>query len=235
MALTTEQYEQLPEFAKADYAEHEGAYVPVDSLRVGKLKESLNGLDGKLKEFEKNKAADIEAARAKALEEARTKGDVAEIEKRYKEQMDDLRKRVKEETRNEVIKELSEKQAGERAASLADKIGLALAHDKDDAEAIADLIRSRVKVDPETGKEIYYSAQGSALSVDRAGFEAELKKEPRFKRLIKAEASTTGAGKANGSNGNGGASNQKATRAQFEAMNPTERMTFVKSGGSITA
>jgi hypothetical protein len=235
MALSKEIYDTLPDAVKADYTEHEGEFVPVDSLKVSKLKGSLNELDGKLKEVEKSKAAEIEAARAKALEDARTKGDVAEIEKRYQEQMDDLRKRVKEETRNEVIKELSEKQAETNAASLADKIGLSLAHDKDDAEAIADLIRHRVKIDPETGKEIYYSAQGSALSVDRAGFEAELKKEPRFKRLIKAEASTTGAGKANGSNGNGGASNQKATRAQFAAMNPTEQMTFVKSGGTVTA
>lgn len=205
MPLTKEQFEQLPDFVKSDYTENEGAYVPVAELKVGKLKGSLDALDSKLKNFEQEQAKKIEEARAKALEEAKTKGDVAEIEKRYQEQMADLEKRTAERVRAEVEQELTAKQATQQAASLADKIGLSLGIDKEDGEAIADLIRHRVKIDPVTGKEVYYSADGSALSVDRAGFEAELKKEARFKRLIKADVTTRGGGFANGSNGSGSA------------------------------
>lgn len=205
MPLTKEQFESLQDCAKPDYTEHEGVYVPIAELKVGKLKASLDGLDNKLKTFEQQKAQEIEDARAKALEEARSKGDVARIEKEYEERMLDLEKRTTERVRAEVEQELTAKQAAQQAAALADKIGLTLGIDSEDGEAIADLIRHRVKVDPSTGKEVFYSADGSALSVDRAGFEAELKKEARFKRLIKAEVTTRGGGLAQGSNGSGSA------------------------------
>ncbi len=205
MPLTQEQFNQLPDFVQKDYTEHEGAFVPVAELKVGKLKASLDGLDSKLKTFEQQKAQEIEDARAKALEEARSKGDVARIEKEYEERMLDLEKRTTERVRAEVEQELTAKQAAQQAAALADKIGLTLGIDSEDGEAIADLIRHRVKIDPATGKEVFYSADGSALSVDRAGFEAELKKEARFKRLIKAEVTTRGGGLAQGSNGSGSA------------------------------
>ena len=212
--LTLEQFEQLPDFVKGDYTQDGEVYRPVGELKASKLKQSLDGLDAKFKESEKTRAAAIEQARAEALEAAKNKGDVAEVEKRYQEQMADLEKRVAERTRDEVTKELTTKQATERASALADKIGLSLGIEKDDGEAIADLIRSRVKIDPESGKEIYYDSKGSALSVDRAGFEAELKKEARFKRLIKADATTTGGGMANGNGGNGGGATNANSQAQ---------------------
>ena len=222
MALNKEIYDTLPDAVKADYVEHEGAYVPAATLEVNQLtskvtalKGSLDSLDGKLKEQAKAEAEKIEAARQAALEEARTKGDVKAIEERYQQQMKDLEERTAERVRGEVTKEFTQKQAEQKAASIAESIGLAHGVDKDAGEAVADLIRSRVKVDPETGKEIYHDAKGSALSVDKEGFIETLKKEPRFKHLLKA-AATTGGGFANGSNGGSASTgaNDKAAAAK---------------------
>ena len=233
MALTQEQFETLPEYVKGDYVQHEGAYVPQAELKVKGLKSSLDNLDSKLKEIEVGKAAEIEAARAKGLEEAKTKGDVAEVEKRYQEQMADAVKRAREDERNSVTKELSQKQADTKASGIADTIGANLAVDKDAAEVIAELIKQRVKVDPETHKEYFLDASGSALSVNRSEFEAMLTKEGKFKHLVKAAIATNGAGGANGNSG-GGASNKTMERAAFESLNPAQKMSFISSGGKIT-
>lgn len=233
MPLTQEQFETLPEYVKGDYVQHEGAYVPQAELKVKGLKSSLDNLDSKLREIEAGKAAEIEAARAKGLEEAKTKGDVAEVEKRYQEQMADAVKRAREDERNSVTKELSQKQADTKASGIADTIGANLAVDKDAAEVIAELIKQRVKVDPETHKEYFLDASGSALSVNRSEFEAMLTKEGKFKHLVKAAIATNGAGGANGNSG-GGASNKTMERAAFESLNPAQKMSFISSGGKIT-
>ena len=233
MPLTQEQFETLPEYVKGDYVQHEGAYVPQAELKVKGLKSSLDNLDSKLKEIEVGKAAEIEAARAKGLEEAKTKGDVAEVEKRYQEQMADAVKRAREDERNSVTKELSQKQADTKASGIADTIGANLAVDRDAAEVIAELIKQRVKVDPETHKEYFLDASGSALSVNRSEFEAMLTKEGKFKHLVKAAIATNGAGGANGNSG-GGASNKTMERAAFESLNPAQKMSFISSGGKIT-
>lgn len=233
MPLSQEQFEALPDFAKSDYVQHEGAYVPQAELKVKGLKSSLDNLDSKLREIEASKAAEIEAARAKGLEEAKTKGDVAEVEKRYQEQMADAVKRAREDERNNVTKELSQKQADTKASGIADTIGANLAVDKDASEVIAELIKQRVKVDTETGKEYFLDASGSALSVNRSEFESMLAKEGKFKHLVKAHISTTGAGGANGNSG-GGASSKTMDRASFESLNPTQKMSFIKDGGKIT-
>lgn len=209
MPLTQEQFETLPDFVKSDYVQHDGAYVPHAEMKVKSLKSSLDNLDSKLKEIEAGKAAEIEAARVKGLEEAKTKGDVLEVEKRYQEQMADAVKRAREEERNNVTKELSQKQADTKAAGIADTIGANLAVDKDAAEVVAELIKQRVKVDPETGKEYFLDASGSALSVNRSEFEAMLTKESKFRHLVKANVTTTGAGGFNGNNGGGAPSTSK--------------------------
>jgi hypothetical protein len=219
--LTKEEFEALPEKARTAFVQDGEEFVPA---KDAKLKQTLNELDNKYKslqtkysEYEQTKAAEIEAARAAALEEARSKGDVKAIEERYQQQMVDLEKRVAEKTREEVTKELTGKQAEQQASSQADKLGAMLGVDKESGEALADLIRHRIKVDPETSKKIYHDAKGSALSVDDVGFIDELKKEARFKRLIKAEVTTTGGGNANGNGGNGGSTpdaNAKAEEAR---------------------
>lgn len=199
--LTAEQFEQVPEFLKADYVQDGEVYRHASDLKVGKLKSSLDGLDAKLKDFEKNEQSKIEAARTQALEEAKSKGDVKAVEERYQQQMADLEKRVREEAKGEALNEFKTQQATEKASALAEKIGLTLGVDTDAAENITDLIRGRIKIDPQTGKKIFHDAKGSALSVDEAGFMKELAKEKRFARLVKPEVVVQGGGMANGNTG----------------------------------
>ena len=222
--LTKEQFEQLPDFIQGDYEQVGDVYKHAGMIKV---KQTADNLDGKLKEtnqrlteFEKTQAAAIEKARTDALEEARSKGDVKAIEERYQQQMDDLEKRVRQEAYDQAKSEIKGEQAKKDASAIADKIGLSIGVDEDAGYAIADLIRARVEIDPDTNKETYFDAKGSALSVDRNGFIAELKKEARFKRLIKGTTATNGGGGANGSGG-GSAVNRKfneMTGAELSAL-----------------
>jgi flagellar biosynthesis/type III secretory pathway protein FliH len=212
--LTKEQYDQLPDFAKDSFVQDGDKYVPA---KDAKLKSTLDDLNKKHKDLtdrftkiEADKQAEIEEARKKALEEARTAGDVKALEEKYQQQMADQDKRTRESVRAEVTKEFREQQAADRVTAMADTIGASLGVDADAGKAIASLIRGRIKIDPESGEQEFLDVEGKALSVKtRADFEADLKKDSALKRLIKGDTTTSGGGNANGSNGGGGA-NTKA-------------------------
>lgn len=222
--MFVEDLEAVPESMREQFIEHEldgkkgfcdkGTVALYNSLKNAKsereqYRTQLDETKGKLSDFEATQSEKIEAAKVKALEDAKNNKDVDAIEKRYQEQMLDLEKRVREEERNNVTTEFAEKSANQRAESIAEKIGLTLGIEKEDGEVIAELIRSRVKVDASTGKEIYHDTSGSALSVDKEGFVALIKKEKRFARLIKADFTTNGGGNANGSSLQGRALNNE--------------------------
>lgn len=237
--LTKEQYEQLPDFLKEDYKEvGENEYKHAGLIKVKSTADELNGqlekerkeresLANRLSEFEKGQEERIEAARKEALEQARSKGDVEAIEKRYQEQMADLEKRVREEERNNVLSEVKQERAKEKATSIASQIASQEAADNDSARALEMLIASRIQYDPDSGKEIFLDDAGSATSLDRKGFIAELAKTPMYKRLLKSGVVTQGGGNANGS-GSGSASTKKfneMTGAELSALrkdNPQE-------------
>lgn len=234
--LTKEDFEALPEKAQAAFVLDGEEYVPV---KDAKLKQTLNDVDNKYKElqkqlstYEEQKKQEIEEARNKAMEEARSKGDVKAIEERYQQQMADLEKRVREEAKSEAMKEFKTGQAELSANALADKIGLTLGVDTESGELIADAIRKRIKIDPETGEKIFHDAKGSALSIKEDEFIKEVAAEKRFARLVKADLATTGGGNAKGSTG-GSASVKQMRREQFQAMAPAQQMKFVKDGGKL--
>jgi hypothetical protein len=211
--LTQEQFDELPDYAKSAFAQQGETYIPA---KDAKLKSTLDELDGKYKtlskqmeEREQQEIEKIEAAKAQALEEAKTNKDVDAIEKRYKEQMEDARSRAFEEGKTQAQTEFKVQQAESKASSIVDKIAMSVAVDQDAAEVIGDLIKSRIEVDPDTGEEVFKDAKGSALSVTRDEFISELKKENKFKRLVKADVTTSGGGMANGS-GSGGSATMKA-------------------------
>ena len=198
MPLTQEQFDQLPDFVKTDYTQHEGAFVPVAELKVGKLKGSLDALDSKLKEFEKNEQSKLEQARAEALEKLKKEGKVDEIladaEKRlgettaqYEQRLQRMTNAIKTEKRGAMVADL--------AAELATDSG---------SKAFKRLVSDRIDVDAETGKVTFLNDDGSASSLDLAGFKAELLKDDSFAPLLKAGIVTQGGGNANGSTGQGG-------------------------------
>jgi len=234
--LSKEDFEALPEKARAAFVLDGDEYVPA---KDAKLKQTLNDVDSKYKElqkqlstYEEQKKTEIEAARAKALEEARSKGDVKAIEERYQQQMTDLEKRVREEAKGEALKEFKMQQAELSDNALADKIGLMIGVDAESGELIADAIRKRVKTDPDTGERIFYDAKGSALSIKEDEFIKEVAAEKRFARLVKADIATQGGGKANGSTG-GSASVKQVKRGVFETWPAKQKAEFVQQGGKI--
>ena len=210
--LTQEQFDELPDYAKSAFAQQGDVYIPA---KDAKLKQTLDELDGKykglskqLEDFEAQKAAEIEAEKAKAMEEARNSKDVEAIEKRYQEQMADLEKRSYEKGKTEAHNEFKAQQAKLKANGIVDKVAMSIAVDNDAAEVISDLIRNRIEIDPDTGAEVFKDAKGSALSVSRDEFVSELKKEAKFKRLVKADIATNGGGLVNGSGVSGSATSK---------------------------
>lgn len=193
-------------------------------------KEQLRGKVGefeqRLSQFETAKAAEIEAARSKALEEAISKGDVKAIEERYKQQMLDLEKQVEARTRDAMKKEFAGDKAKDRKRALIAELS-ALAVDDDAAEAMRDMLERHIDIEPETGKEFLLDSNGGALAVERSGFAAEIRKMAKFRRLVAAQTPTQGTGAANGSSG-GGATQRKfkdyagSELAALRKQNPAE-------------
>lgn len=228
--LTQEQFDELPDFAKDAFTQSGDVYIPA---KDAKLKSTLDELDGKYKNlsktletYEEAKKAEIEEAKAKAMEEARNSKDVEAIEKQYQERMADLEQRSFEKGKNEAMTEFKQSQAEQKALGIVDKISLSIGVDNEAAEVIGELIKSRVEVNPDTGEEVFKDAKGSALSINRDEFISELKKETKFKRLVKADVATSGGGLANGSGSGGGASRLKRSE-----MTPKQKADYQREHG----
>ena len=209
--LTQEQYEQLPDFVKSDYTEVDGVYKHAGMMKV---KGTLNELDSKLKardnEFsqlneklssiEQQQAEKIEQARKDALEQAKSKGDIAAIEQRYQEQMQDLEKRTAERVRQEVQQEYTLKEVQNKAQIELNELVHGL-KPKDDfsKRLIEDHLKNRQKV--EDGKIIYLNEDGSASTLDHKGLLKEPQESPMFKPLSSYTPPASGGGLINGSKG----------------------------------
>lgn len=219
--MFVESLDKLPEDLRGDFVEsefngvkgfqHKDTVALANSLKNAKAERDqyrtkATEYESQMSEAEKRAQERIEEAKRKALEDARSKGDVEAIEKRYQEQMADLEKRTEDRTRKEVEKEFKGKEAAQRQKSLARELGLKYGVDNHSADTISELLERRIQVDAETGKEIYLDENGGATSLDRAGFEKEFFSSPRVIRLVKADVATYGGGMANGNNGAGGAS-----------------------------
>lgn len=239
MALTKEQFDQLPDFVKGDYEQEGEVYRPVAEGKLSALKGSLNDLDSKYKqansrieEIERSKAQEIENARAEALKTARSRGDVETIEKRYQEQMADLEKR-----NGETMKQFEEriaKMSGaiktkERSLIVGD-IAKELKVFDDSSKLFSKMIQDRIDVDPETGKVTFLDENGGATSLDKAGFIAELAKDSAYDRLRQANVATGGL--ANGNNGSksSGALNNPWSKSTF---NLTEQARILQSNPAL--
>lgn len=225
--LTKEQYDQLPEFVRDDYKEVDGVYKHAGMMKV---KQTANDLDTRLKardqefaelnermnSFEQKKAADIEAATAEALKNAKTQGDIDKIEEIHDQKMKDLEKRVEERTRAAIATETAQAQAVEKANTTAARIAGVIAVDEDAQELLEEAIGKRVKPD-ESGNVIFLNEDGTASSLDEKGFIAEILESKRYKRLIKASPTTTGGGLPIGGGMGGGRTTEQVNQAAEKA------------------
>jgi len=244
-AMFLESLEEVPETWRSKFVEVEidgkKGYQDEDSVKAFNLAKNLKAekqdLQAKVGEFserlttfEKSQAAAIEKARADALEEAKSKGDVAAIEKQYKEQMADLERRTTERVRSEMEKEFSIKNVQQEAKIELKDIVAAL-NPHDDTRATLELIVAQRQRIDENGKKVYLNADGSASTLDKNGLVAELLEDAAIKRLIKPSHVVENGGLANGSSG--GSATQTMTRSAFEALSPTEKMKRTKQGVKI--
>lgn len=230
--LTKEQFEQLPEFIKGDYVEVDGFYKHGGFLKVKSTADTLDKerkqaaiererIEHELHEYRKAEKERLEAAQREAYERAKAEGNTDELEKRWQEKLQDAQRRVDETERQfkDRMKRLADKQRAAVAQELAAKYAVEGAE-----EAFKRLVRSYIEIDPETDSETYLDDNGSATSLNRAGFESELKNNPLFARLIKAEIATSGGGNAKGSSI--GSANKKPSeyteqeRVQLFRQNP---------------
>ena len=197
--LTKDEYEQLPEKARAAFTQEGDQFVPA---KDAKLKQTLNDLDNKyretsakLTEYESKQQQQQAEAERRALEKLKAEGKVDEIladaERRlgesktaYEQRIERMTSQIKTEKRSALVADL----AGELATDLGSK-------------AFKALVANRIDVDAETGKVTFLNADGSASALDLAGFKAELLKDDSLSPLLKGNITTFGGGLANGSVG----------------------------------
>jgi uncharacterized protein YjbJ (UPF0337 family) len=200
--LTAEQYQQLPEFIRGDYAQEGDVFKPVGELKAAKLKNSLNELDnkfketsGKLSEYEKRQAELSAEAERKALERLKSEGKVDEIvadaerrinetRQQYENELGALKGTIKTEKRSNIVAALAAEMATEKGRKVFQQV-----------------VAARIDVDPMTGKVTVLNEDGSASSLDLAGLKSELESNPDLEPLLKSSVVTYGGGNANGSQG----------------------------------
>lgn len=235
--MFVEKLEDLPEPLRDQFVEsefdgkkgfqHKDTVALSNALRNAKtekqqLQTKVGEFEQRLTQFEQSKAAEIEAARQKALDEAKSKGDIAAIEQRYQEQMADLEKRTAERVRGEVMKEFQAEKAKSDAAVAVADIVTKLKPLTGCESTVKLIVQARQKTG-EDGKVYYTNAEGGASVLDAAGLIAELQNDPAIKQLVQAQLPTNGGGGAKGG-GLGG-----ALPKSLKDMTPTEEAIFANT------
>lgn len=220
MALTKEQFSQLPEFAQADYEQAGDVYQPKAEGKANALKASLDALDGKFK------TADTQLRELLSKsEEDRTKAENAALERLKKEgKIDEILadyERRSTETKSQYESRIAKLEGvikTEKRDALLNDIASELNVFDTSKKIFQKLMRDRIEIDAETGKATFLDENGGATSLDRAGFIAELLKDSAFDPIRKATTNT--GGRANGNNGSSGGSAEDLSK-----LSPTERLT----------
>jgi len=179
-------------------------------------------MDELLTEAKKAKSAKREIEEQSQVEReriAREKGDFEQLH------------RSSEERYQATVKELESMRANvanEKRNNAAMKVATELA-DGANAELLSEFISRRLKYHEDGVKVTDSSGDLTVSTLD--DLKAEFKNDARYSSLLKGNQSS-GGGASGGSN-SGGAAKVKS-RAEFEALDPASRMSFVKSGGKLT-
>jgi alanyl-tRNA synthetase len=179
-------------------------------------------MDELLTEAKKAKSAKREIEEQSQVEReriAREKGDFEQLH------------RSSEERYQATVKELESMRASvanEKRTNAAMKVATELAEGAN-AELLSEFISRRLKYHDDGVKVTDSSGDLTVSTLD--DLKAEFKNDARYSALLKGNQSS-GGGASGGSN-SGGAAKVKS-RAEFEALDPASRMSFVKSGGKLT-
>lgn len=220
MAITKEVFDNLPDEVKSDYVEQGDSYVTCDSLKVGGLKESLNNLDGKMKQekSEREEALRLatEKAREEALEEAKAKNNVDDILRIEREKLIDEEARIN--SQREELTTVKRSLANDKLNNVIDSLSShVVGHLK---PAFKSIIKALVDVNIDTREVTFLNEDGSASSLDEASFVKELAESKTFAPFMVGKTPTDGSGLANGSN------RGSAVGKNPKDMTSTERIAF---------
>ena len=220
MTIAKEIFEALPEEVKAHYELVGDGYVTVDSLKVGKLKGSLDALDAKFKESqtaaELAKEEAVKAAREEELEKAHKNNDVDEVKRIEREKFEDELKRERELVRSEVESEFTVKQAQKSIDSDIDLLVEKLAVKDSFKRALKLTLEQHIKLD-ENGNRTYFGDDGSALSItDLKAFELEFSNFDSVADMVKGKMPSNG-GLADGGLSGGADKPSNNSRSKLKA------------------
>lgn len=241
MSIFYDTIEQVPEDQRENYIEsefddkkgfqHKQVVSLVNALK--KEREEKAHVKGKWEEHERKEAERLTEIERQAYEKAKKDGNFTEIEKRLNQQLEDEKRRSGETTKQfqERIEKMANQIKTEKRSAVVSDLS-EMATDKGRA-AFKRLVASRIDVDAETGKVTFLNDDGSASSLDLAGFKAEISQDETLSPLLKSDVVTSGGGKANGST-DGSAPVKTMKRDQFQQLNSKQQMAFVKDGGKIT-
>lgn len=192
--------------------------------QLAALQRDIDALKAKNSELIAEQRAAKKKAEAAALDAAKKGGDLDAIEKSWKEKLDstqgDYETKIKQ---YETM--VSAMTAGQQAVKIAAEIAL-----PGSADVLLPHINQRLTTEIKDGKAVVRvlgkDGMPSAMSVD------DLKKEfvenKAFAPLLVGSLAS-GGGKVNGAGGEG----KSMQRSAFEKMDPTQKMKFVKDGGTI--
>lgn len=237
--LTQEQYDGLPDYAKQAFAQDGESWIPAKDAKLKGTADNLDKelkttrqraaeLEGQLSEYTAKEAERTKAAQDAAFEKMKKEGKIDEIledqRKRFEAEKAELTERMTK-TQQSVVNKAVGSMATDLASEIATDKGRALVKKE---------IASRVQYDPEQDKYTFLSEDGSATSLDLAGFKADLLKSDTLSPLIKAQFSSGGGAEGGTSKGAGSASQKTVTRSEFDGMGHKQRLDFAKTGGKVT-
>lgn len=210
---------EVTEGGDSDSAPTENQQPMVDPLEYEKLKQENQSIKSKMNELlsETKKA---KAERSRAQEEAAKKnGDFEQLFESQKQKTQEWQTRF-EELNGQIASEKVNTEALKIASNIADGAN---------AELLATFVKNRLKYSEEGVQVLDNSGQLTVSSLDDLA--NEFKQDPKFSSLVKSPNSVGGGATGNSSGASGSA--KVMTRSDFDKADPSKRMTFIKSGGSL--
>jgi chromosome segregation ATPase len=208
--------------------ENNGADAPtVEQLQaqLAEITQSFESVKAKneelLTETKAAKAKRREAEDAATAERERIAREKGDHEQLYKSAQEKLNATLEELTglKGSIANEKRNSAALQIAAELADGAN---------AKLLSEFVSRRLKFTEEGLK--VTNDRGELTISTLADLKTEFKNDPTYAALLKGNQSS-GGGATGGSNGGGAA--KVLNRADFEALNPTAKMSFMKGGGKI--
>lgn len=227
LKVTVDSLDGLDDGVKSLYKEENGKFrLDLDGYEdTTGLKAQRDALLNEKKEAQRKAKEAEDAVKAAAEEAARKNGDVSALEKSWQEKLAATENNYKNQNES-LTKQIHGLTVGQTAIKLASELAIS-----GSADVLLPHIQSRLTVEIKDGvpsvRVLDLQGKPTALTVD------ELKQEfisnKAFAPLI-AGSKAAGGG---ASTGGGGGAAKTMKRDQFESMNPSQKMDFIKSGGKL--